>query len=171
MSWNKRREFYWSVFICHSFDSFVAKLRFKCLVIFSMSAERNWWTKKQSWKYLINFWWRCSKVEGRLFAEVECPRGTGDYKITLSLSFCLLNKCWTFIYKTVAIAYLASLFCLQVSELKKKQDAQAQLLRQKQKSDEAAKRLQDEIQRIKTQKVPKPLYSRNCRYNLTTFQF
>lgn len=44
-------------------------------------------------------------------------------------------------------------FCLQVSELKKKQDAQAQLLRQKQKSDEAAKRLQDEIQRIKTQKV------------------
>ena len=42
---------------------------------------------------------------------------------------------------------------LQVSELKKKQDAQAQLLRQKQKSDEAAKRLQDEIQRIKSQKV------------------
>ncbi|XP_071925031.1 kinesin-like protein KIN-4C isoform X1 [Coffea arabica] len=41
----------------------------------------------------------------------------------------------------------------QVVELKKKQDAQAQLLRQKQKSDEAAKRLQDEIQRIKTQKV------------------
>ncbi|PSR99819.1 Kinesin-like protein [Actinidia chinensis var. chinensis] len=41
----------------------------------------------------------------------------------------------------------------QVAELKKKQDAQAQLLRQKQKSDEAAKRLQDDIQRIKTQKV------------------
>ncbi|KAJ9166469.1 hypothetical protein P3X46_021220 [Hevea brasiliensis] len=41
----------------------------------------------------------------------------------------------------------------QVAELKKKQDAQAQLLRQKQKSDEAAKRLNDEIQRIKTQKV------------------
>ncbi|KAE8731288.1 P-loop containing nucleoside triphosphate hydrolases superfamily protein isoform 2 [Hibiscus syriacus] len=41
----------------------------------------------------------------------------------------------------------------QVVELKKKQDAQAQLLRQKQKSDEAAKRLQDEIQRIKSQKV------------------
>ncbi|KAF4346427.1 hypothetical protein G4B88_018398 [Cannabis sativa] len=41
----------------------------------------------------------------------------------------------------------------QVSALKKKQDAQAQLLKQKQKSDEAAKRLQDEIQRIKTQKV------------------
>lgn len=41
----------------------------------------------------------------------------------------------------------------QVAELKKKQDAQAQLLRQKQKSDEAAKKLQDEIQRIKTQKV------------------
>nr|GME01379.1 kinesin-like protein KIN-4C [Ipomoea batatas] len=42
---------------------------------------------------------------------------------------------------------------LQVAELKKKQDAQSQLLRQKQKSDEAAKHLQDEIQRIKTQKV------------------
>ncbi|KAL3830389.1 hypothetical protein ACJIZ3_019191 [Penstemon smallii] len=41
----------------------------------------------------------------------------------------------------------------QVAELKKKQDAQAQLLRQKQKSDEAARRLQDEIQRIKTTKV------------------
>ncbi|XP_052190955.1 kinesin-like protein KIN-4C isoform X2 [Diospyros lotus] len=41
----------------------------------------------------------------------------------------------------------------QVAELKKKQDAQVQLLRQKQKSDEAAKRLQDEIHRIKTQKV------------------
>jgi kinesin family protein 4/21/27 len=42
---------------------------------------------------------------------------------------------------------------LQVAELKKKQDAQAQLLRQKQKSDEAARRLHEEIQRIKTQKV------------------
>ncbi|XP_024976973.1 kinesin-like protein KIN-4C [Cynara cardunculus var. scolymus] len=41
----------------------------------------------------------------------------------------------------------------QVVELKKKQDAQAQLLRQKQRSDEAAKKLQDEIHRIKTQKV------------------
>ncbi|KAK9164017.1 hypothetical protein Syun_004919 [Stephania yunnanensis] len=41
----------------------------------------------------------------------------------------------------------------QVAELKKKQEAQSQILRQKQKSDEAAKRLQDEIQRIKSQKV------------------
>ena len=48
---------------------------------------------------------------------------------------------------------MASLFAFQVSELKKKQDAQAQLLKQKQKSDEAAKRLQDEIHRIKFQKV------------------
>ena len=45
------------------------------------------------------------------------------------------------------------LFSFQVSELKKKQEAQAQILRQKQKSDDAAKRLQDEIQRIKSQKV------------------
>ncbi|XWS25382.1 hypothetical protein CRYUN_Cryun27aG0063900 [Craigia yunnanensis] len=52
-------------------------------------------------------------------------------------------------------AYLQKLNVLeaQVTELKKKQDAQAQLLRQKQKSDEAAKRLQDEIHRIKSQKV------------------
>lgn len=51
--------------------------------------------------------------------------------------------------------YLQKLNALeaQVAELKKKQDAQAQLLRQKQKSDEAARRLQDEIQRIKSQKV------------------
>ncbi|KAG6392989.1 hypothetical protein SASPL_147219 [Salvia splendens] len=41
----------------------------------------------------------------------------------------------------------------QVAELKKKHDAQNQLLRQKQKSDEAAKKLNDEIQRIKTHKV------------------
>ncbi|XVE55606.1 hypothetical protein DITRI_Ditri03aG0172400 [Diplodiscus trichospermus] len=51
--------------------------------------------------------------------------------------------------------YLQKLNALesQVAELKKKQDAQAQLLRQKQKSDEAARRLQDEIQKIKSQKV------------------
>ncbi|XP_050904863.1 kinesin-like protein KIN-4C isoform X1 [Lathyrus oleraceus] len=51
--------------------------------------------------------------------------------------------------------YLQKLNALesQVSELKKKQDAQAHLLRQKQKGDEAAKKLQDEIQRIKSQKV------------------
>jgi len=41
----------------------------------------------------------------------------------------------------------------QVHELKKKQEAQQQLLRQKQKSDEAAKRLQEDIHRIKSQKV------------------
>ncbi|EPS70956.1 hypothetical protein M569_03801, partial [Genlisea aurea] len=51
--------------------------------------------------------------------------------------------------------YLQKLNALEtnVAELKKKQDSQAQLLRQKQKSDDAARRLQDEIQRIKTQKV------------------
>ncbi|KAJ8763243.1 hypothetical protein K2173_026144 [Erythroxylum novogranatense] len=41
----------------------------------------------------------------------------------------------------------------QILELKKKQENQVQLLKQKQKSDEAAKRLQDEIQSIKSQKV------------------
>lgn len=52
---------------------------------------------------------------------------------------------------------------MQVSELKKKQEAQQQLLRQKQKSDEAAKRLQEDIHRIKSQKVffP-PIFSLNA---------
>ncbi|GKD19408.1 kinesin-like protein KIN-4C, partial [Tanacetum coccineum] len=44
-------------------------------------------------------------------------------------------------------------FRIAVAEMQKKQDAQAQLLRQKQRSDEAAKKLQDEIHRIKTLKV------------------
>jgi kinesin family protein 4/21/27 len=43
--------------------------------------------------------------------------------------------------------------CCQIMDLKKKQENQVQLLKQKQKSDEAAKRLQDEIQYIKAQKV------------------
>ncbi|KAL5984967.1 hypothetical protein ACLOJK_038804 [Asimina triloba] len=43
----------------------------------------------------------------------------------------------------------------QVAELKRKQDSQSQLLRQKQKGDEAAKRLQEEIQKIKAQKLKK----------------
>ncbi|MED6109314.1 Kinesin-like protein KIN-4C [Stylosanthes scabra] len=42
---------------------------------------------------------------------------------------------------------------MQVAELKRKQEDQAMLLKQKQRSDEAAKRLYDEIQRIKAQKV------------------
>ncbi|KAL0366219.1 UNVERIFIED_CONTAM: Kinesin-like protein KIN-4A [Sesamum radiatum] len=41
----------------------------------------------------------------------------------------------------------------QIQDLKKKQENQVQLLKQKQKSDEAAKKLQDEIQCIKAQKV------------------
>ncbi|KAH0899773.1 hypothetical protein HID58_049341 [Brassica napus] len=41
----------------------------------------------------------------------------------------------------------------QIQDLKKKQENQVQLLKQKQKSDDAAKRLQDEIHSIKAQKV------------------
>ncbi|GMP27922.1 hypothetical protein CsSME_00003699 [Camellia sinensis var. sinensis] len=41
----------------------------------------------------------------------------------------------------------------QILDLKKNQDCQLQLLKQKQRSDEAAKRLQDEIKTIKVQKV------------------
>lgn len=42
---------------------------------------------------------------------------------------------------------------VQISDLKKKQESQVQLIKQKQRSDEAAKRLQEEIQYIKAQKV------------------
>jgi hypothetical protein len=54
---------------------------------------------------------------------------------------------------------------LQVHELKKKQEAQQQLLRQKQRSDEAAKRLQEDIQRIKSQKVFSPPNVSECDLN------
>uniref|UniRef100_A0A6N2MX33 Kinesin-like protein n=1 Tax=Salix viminalis TaxID=40686 RepID=A0A6N2MX33_SALVM len=43
----------------------------------------------------------------------------------------------------------------QIMDLKKKQENQVQILKQKQKSDEAAKRLQDEIQSMKAQKLRK----------------
>nr|XP_043615311.1 kinesin-like protein KIN-4A [Erigeron canadensis]XP_043615312.1 kinesin-like protein KIN-4A [Erigeron canadensis] len=41
----------------------------------------------------------------------------------------------------------------QIQDLKKKKDSQVQIVKQKQKSDDAAKKLQDEIQFIKAQKV------------------
>lgn len=41
----------------------------------------------------------------------------------------------------------------QITDLKKKQENQALHLRAKQRADEAAKRLQEDIHRIKTQKV------------------
>lgn len=44
-------------------------------------------------------------------------------------------------------------FQFQILDLKMKQDGQLNLLRQKQRSDEAAKRLKDEIHSIKAQKV------------------
>lgn len=50
-------------------------------------------------------------------------------------------------------SFIFAMFTYQILDLKKKQESQVQLLKQKQKSDEAAKRLQDEIQSIKAQKV------------------
>jgi len=57
--------------------------------------------------------------------------------------------------KKLKESYLQKLNALesQVSDLKKKQEAHSHLLRQKQKSDEVAKRLNEEIHRIKSQKV------------------
>lgn len=48
---------------------------------------------------------------------------------------------------------------LQILDLKKKQENQVQLLKEKQKSDEAAKKLQEEIHSIKAQKVVFPFSS------------
>lgn len=56
-------------------------------------------------------------------------------------------------YAMIAIIVNLTIFVLQILDLKKKQESQVQLLKQKQRSDEAAKRLQDEIQSIKAQKV------------------
>lgn len=56
-------------------------------------------------------------------------------------------------YAMIAIIVNLKIFVLQILDLKKKQESQVQLLKQKQRSDEAAKRLQDEIQSIKAQKV------------------
>ena len=63
------------------------------------------------------------------------------YKHTLpSTCFCLL---------IIVLSYHE----LQILDLKKKQENQFQILKKKQRSDEAVKWLQDEIQSIKTQKV------------------
>jgi PleD family two-component response regulator len=55
----------------------------------------------------------------------------------------------------------------QIAELKKKQENQSQLLRQKQRSDEAARQLQEEIQRIKTQKVIDSLHGLHPRHKFS----
>lgn len=58
------------------------------------------------------------------------------------------------------------LFDSQIADLKKRQDNQSQHLRAKQRADEAAKRLQEDIHRIKTQKVfwnsPLVQFNRQC---------
>jgi PleD family two-component response regulator len=55
----------------------------------------------------------------------------------------------------------------QIAELKKKQENQSQLLRQKQRSDEAARQLQEEIQRIKTHKVIDSLHGLHPRHEFS----
>ena len=121
--------------------------------LFSQLAERDRATEAQSFEYFIELWRKCSKAEAGLSSKVKCPWSTGE------LSWCFLITSWLLVnLHLVCSSYQITgskiISTLQVAELKKKQDAQAQLQRQKQKSDEAAKRLQDDIQRIKTQKVP-----------------
>ncbi|KAJ0085899.1 hypothetical protein Patl1_08905 [Pistacia atlantica] len=82
--------------------------------------------------------WTVQQERDRLLAEVENRAATSDGQ-TQKLQDVHAHK-------------LKSLEA-QILDLKKKQENQVQLLKQKQKSDEAAKRLQDEIQSIKAQKV------------------
>ncbi|XP_043714272.1 kinesin-like protein KIN-4A isoform X2 [Telopea speciosissima] len=78
------------------------------------------------------------KERDRLLAEVESLAATSDGQ-TQKMQDVHTQK-----LKTLEA---------QILDLKKKQENQVQLLKQKQRSDEAAKRLQDEIQFIKAQKV------------------
>jgi hypothetical protein len=55
----------------------------------------------------------------------------------------------------------------QIAELKKKQENQSQLLHQKRRSDEAARQLQEEIQRIKTHKVIDSLHGLHPRHEFS----
>jgi len=98
----------------------------------------------QSCKYFIYLWWRSSKVKGGISPKVKCSWSTGAPII------------WDFLTLNDHSGWWTDCLFFQVSVLKKKQEAQAQLLRQKQKSDEASKRLQDEILRIKSHKVQWP---------------
>ncbi|XP_072969501.1 kinesin-like protein KIN-4A isoform X1 [Typha angustifolia] len=74
----------------------------------------------------------------RLLAEVESLAATSDGQV---------HK-----LPDIHLQKLKSLEA-QILDLKKKQENQVQLLKQKQRSDEAAKKLQEEIQSIKAQKV------------------
>ncbi|GLJ36782.1 hypothetical protein SUGI_0741660 [Cryptomeria japonica] len=78
------------------------------------------------------------KERDRLLAEVESLANTTDGQT-----------------QKMQEVYLQKLKMLetQISDLRKKQENQVQLIKQKQRSDEAAKRLQEEIQFIKAQKV------------------
>lgn len=64
-----------------------------------------------------------------------------------------IKKCFCFCKLGFLINLCILHYELQIVDLKKKQENQVQLLKQKQKSDEAAKRLQAEILCIRAQKV------------------
>lgn len=104
----------------------------------------------------------------RLLAEVESLAATSDGQrqkvqdvhaqklkaLEAQVTVCFLQlyqQSWTCVL--VEIIRKPIICELQILDLKKKQENQVQLLKQKQKSDEATKRLQDEIQSIKAQKV------------------
>ena len=87
------------------------------------------------------------------------------------------HKLILFCFRKLGFLINVLTFCyeFQILDLKKKQESQVQLLKQKQKSDEAAKRLQAEIQYIKAQKVGShfsaysSLYSQIQHYSVSHF--
>jgi len=107
------------------------------LVTLFLFTERNREPSPCINQYIFVYGWECSKTERKLSSEAERTWISGLY----------------FSWIACSILHILTAQHLQVSELKKKQEAQQQLLRQKQRSDEAAKRLQEDIQRIKSQKV------------------
>ena len=111
------------------------------LVTLFLFTERNREPSPCINQYTI-YGWECSKTERKLSSEAERSWISGFY----------------FSWIACSILHILTAHHLQVSELKKKQETQQQLLRQKQRSDEAAKRLQEDIQRIKSQKVFSPPY-------------
>ncbi|KAK1291121.1 Kinesin-like protein FLA10 [Acorus calamus] len=86
---------------------------------------------------LENEKWSAQQERDRLLAEVESLAATTGQKQKL---------------QDIHVQKLKALEA-QILDFKKKQESQVQLLKQKQRGDEATKRLQDEIQFIKAQKV------------------
>lgn len=105
------------------------------------------------------------KERDRLQTEIENLSASSDgqtqklqdshsHKLkALESQVCIPCRFFSYKYAINNHVLILRVFTLQIQDLKKKKDSQVQIMKQKQKSDEAAKKLQDEIQFIKAQKV------------------